>query len=461
MSMATLAALAGTLGGRLHGPDAAFDSVSTDTRTLEPGQLFFALKGPHSDGVAYVGEAARRGAVGAVVTRHVPGTVPQVEVPNTRLALGQFARAWRQQFSIPLVGITGTNGKTTVKEMVASILRAQAGSDEAVLVTWGNLNNEVGLPLTLLWLRPTHRAAVIEMGAARRGDIAYLAEIAAPTVAVVTNAGRAHLAGFGSVEDVAQTKGEIFAALAANGTAVINRDDRFFPAWWECSAGRRRVTFGLHASADFRADDVSGGSRPPGAGLSFRLVTPEGSWPVRLAMAGQHNVLNALAAAAAASTAGASPEAVVAGLEAMHNVKGRLRQLAGLAGCTVFDDTYNANPGSVRAAIDFLASLPGERVLVLGDMAELGPDSPALHREMGEHALHAGIDRLFCTGTEARAAAEAFGAQAEWYSSQPALIAALQPRVHPGLVVLVKGSRCMAMENIVQALAAEPPVQGS
>lgn len=460
MSMGTLAALAKTLGGRLHGPDAAFDSVSTDTRSLEPGQLFFALKGARSDGVAFVGEAARRGAVGAVVTTHVPGTVPQVQVPDTRLALGQFARAWRQQFSIPLVGITGSNGKTTVKEMVASILRAQAGCDDAVLVTWGNLNNEVGLPVTLLWLRRTHRAAVIEMGAARRGDIAYLAEIAAPTVAVVTNAGRAHLAGFGSVEDVAQTKGEIFAALAPGGTAVINRDDRFFPEWWDRSAGRRRMTFGSHESADFRAVDVSYGGGRAGAGMSFRLVTPVGSWPVRLAMAGQHNVLNALAAAAAATAAGAPPDAVAAGLEAMRNVKGRLRQVAGQGGCTVFDDTYNANPGSVRAAIDYLASLPGERVLVLGDMAELGPESTALHREMGEHARHARIDGLLCTGPESRAAAEAFGAKAEWHASQAALIASLQGRLHPGLVVLVKGSRCMAMENIVHAIAAEPQVQG-
>jgi UDP-N-acetylmuramoyl-tripeptide--D-alanyl-D-alanine ligase len=456
MSMSTLAALAQTVGGRLHGADAPFDSVSTDTRSLQPGQLFFALKGGSTDGAAFVGEAARRGAAGAVVNARQSAPVSQVEVPDTRLALGQFARAWRRRFAIPLVGVTGSNGKTTVKEMIAAILRAHCGGDpDAVLMTWGNLNNEVGLPLTLLWLNATHRAAVIEMGAARRGDIAYLAGIAAPTVAVVTNAGRAHLAGFGSIEDVAATKGELFESLAATGTAIINRDDRFFASWWERSAGRGRVTFGLHAAADFRAEDIAHANGAAGPEMTFRMVTPAGNLPVRLAMAGGHNVVNALAAAAAAAAAGATPDAIAAGLAAMRNVPGRLRRIPAECGAMVFDDTYNANPGSVRAAIQFLGGLPGERMLVLGDMAELGPGSAALHREMGELARQAGIEQLLCTGPDSRAAAEAFGPGAEWHETQPALVAAVRRRLRSGAVVLVKGSRCMAMERVVQALAPE------
>ena len=456
MSMSTLAAFAETVGGRLHGPDAPFDSVSTDTRTLQPGQLFFALRGPRADGAAFVAEAGRRGAAGAVVSARQGAAVPQVEVPDTRLALGRFAHAWRQRFAIPLVGVTGSNGKTTVKEMIAAILRAQHGGiADAVLVTWGNLNNEVGLPVTLLWLNATHRAAVIEMGASRPGDIAYLARIATPTVAVVTNAGRAHLAGFGSVEDVAATKGELFESLNAAGTAVINRDDRFFGSWWQRSAGRRRITFGLHAEADFRAEGISQAVGPDGPELAFRLIAPASELLVRLPMAGQHNVLNALAAAAACAAAGATPAAIAAGLAATRNVPGRLRPVAAQGDITLFDDTYNANPGSVRAAIQFLGSQPGERLLVLGDMAELGPDSVALHREMGEFAQQAGIQQLLCTGVDSRAAVEAFGPAAEWHESLATLVAAVQRRVRPGLIVLVKGSRCMAMERVVRALAIE------
>lgn len=458
MSMGTLAALADTIEGRLYGADASFESVSTDTRTLQPGQLFFALKGKHADGSSFLDEAARRGAAGAVVEARQRVAIPQIEVSDTRHALGQFAQCWRRKFAIPVIGVTGSNGKTTVKEIVAAILREHYGGDSGtVLVTWGNLNNEIGLPLTLLWLNTAHRAAVLEMGAARRGDIAYLAGIAMPTVAVVTNAGRAHLAGFGSLEEVAATKGEIFAALPAGGTAVINRDDGFFASWWARSAGRRRVTFGMHESADFRAEGVAASNGPDGPEITFRLVMPCGAVAVRLPMAGEHNVVNALAAAAAATAAGAAPQAIAPALAAMSNVPGRLRRVPGAGGATLFDDTYNANPGSVRAAVHFLSSLPGERLLVLGDMAELGPDSPALHRQIGELARRAGIEGLFCTGPESRAAVEGFGEPAQWYESQSELVAAVRRRLHPGAVVLVKGSRCMAMERVLQALAAPAP----
>jgi UDP-N-acetylmuramoyl-tripeptide--D-alanyl-D-alanine ligase len=456
MSMSTLAALAKTVRGKLHGPDAPFDSVSTDTRSLQSGQLFFALKGGSKDGAMFLSEAVRRGAVGAVVNARQDAAIAQVEVRDTKLALGDFARAWRQNFAIPLVGVTGSNGKTTVKEMIAAILRAQFGSaPDVVLMTWGNLNNEIGLPVTLLWLNATHRAAVIEMGAGRPGDIAYLAGIAAPTVAVVTNAGRAHLAGFGSVEDVAATKGEIFEAVTAQGTAIINRDDRFFASWWARSHGRRRVTFGLHPTADFRAEDIGEALGPDGAELTFRLIAPAGDRVIRLPMAGQHNVTNALAAAAAAAAAGAAPSAIVTGLAGVRNVPGRLRQVPGRNRITLFDDTYNANPGSVRAAIQFLAAQRGDRLLVLGDMAELGPGSQTLHQEIGALARTAGIQRLICTGSDSRAAVQAFGPDAEWHESLPALVTSVVSKLHPGLVVLVKGSRCMAMERVVQALSAE------
>ncbi len=449
--------VAAAVGGSLHGRDVEFDAVSTDTRTLQPGQLFFAFRGARADGGAFVADAARLGAAGAVVAARQDADLPQVEVADTRLAFGQFARRWREQFAIPLIGITGSNGKTTVKEMTAAIMRANFGGSfdpDPILMTWGNLNNEIGVPRTLFYLNATHRAAVLEMGAARPGDIAYLARIAGPTVAVVTNAARAHLQGFGAIQDVAATKGEIFEALPPGGTAVINRDDRFFQQWWERSAGRSRLSFGLHPDAAFRATGTVQAAGPDGGVIRFTLHSPVGERPIRLAMAGGHNVMNALAAAAASVAAGATLEAVSAGLAIVRNVPGRLRLVAARKSIRLYDDTYNANPGSVRAAIAFLEAVPGERWLVLGDMAELGPDSPAMHREMGEIARQAGISRLHCVGPQSRAAAEGFGANAEWHETVPALAAAVEAAVRPGITVLVKGSRSMGMERVVQALAA-------
>ncbi len=458
MSMGRLSMVANAVGGTLHGHDAEFEAVSTDTRSLQRGELFFALRGPRSNGTAFVAEAARLGAAGAAVEALQEADLPQVEVADTRLAFGDLARCWRARFPIPLVGITGSNGKTTVKEMTASIVRvalAGVGDADPVLMTWGNLNNEIGMPRTLLYLNASHRAAVIEMGAARRGDIAYLARIAAPTVAVVTNAARAHLQGFGSIEEVALTKGELFEALPADGTAVINRDDRFFQSWWERSEGRRRSTFGLHPDADFRADAIEQTVGADGPALQFTLCCPAGTTPLRLPMAGRHNVVNALAAAAAASACGATLEAIAAGLGGVRNVPGRLRRVAGPRGVTVYDDTYNANPGSVRAAIAFLEGLAGERWLVLGDMAELGADSPAMHREMGELARRSGVMRLFCTGPQSRSAADGFGTNAQWYEDVDGLSKALRAALRAGTTVLVKGSRSMGMERVVQALTAD------
>ncbi|MCK6371117.1 MAG: UDP-N-acetylmuramoyl-tripeptide--D-alanyl-D-alanine ligase [Gammaproteobacteria bacterium] len=459
MSMGRLSMVAEAVGGRLYGADAEFDFVSTDTRTLKRGELFFALRGPRNDGSGFLAEAQRLGAAGAVVATRQDLPLAQIEVADTRIAFGDFALSWRSRFSIPLIGITGSNGKTTVKEMTAAVMRAALGAGhrdtDPVLVTWGNLNNEIGMPRTLLYLDDSHRAAVIEMGAAKRGDIAYLARIARPTVAVVTNAARAHLQGFGGVEDVASTKGELFEALPADGTAVINRDDRFFQSWWARSAGRNRVTFGLHPDADFRAADIEQSAGRDGQSLKFTLATPAGTQPLRLTMAGRHNVLNALAAAAATIACGASLADVAAGLASVRNVAGRLCRVPGPRGVTVYDDSYNANPGSVRAAVAFLESLSGERWLVLGDMAELGENSAAMHGEIGELARRSGVMRLFCTGLQSRSAAEAFGINAEWHADVGSLAQALLAALRPGTTVLVKGSRSMGMERVVQALAGD------
>jgi UDP-N-acetylmuramoyl-tripeptide--D-alanyl-D-alanine ligase len=440
-------------GGKLTGGDRVFASVSTDTRTLLPGQLFFAIKGERSDGNAFVAEAARRGAVGAVVTSLQAAELPQVEVADTRIALGRLARAWRRRFTLPVIGVTGSNGKTTVKELIAAIMRETFGGDASrVLMTWGNLNNEIGLPITLMYLTATHGAAVLELGASKPGDIAYLADIAAPTVSVLTNAFPAHLKGFGNLEQVAATKGEIFAALAPSGVAVVNRDDQYYEVWWKRAEGSRRVSFGLHPAADFRAEDIRSKTGPDGPSLEFELVADGNRATVVLPMAGRHNVVNALAAAAAARSAGATHAAIIRGLAATSNVKGRLRYLVTMSGASLYDDSYNANPGSVRAAVEFLAAQPGERWLVLGDMAELGAETDKAHREIGEFVRSLAISRLLCTGASSQHTATGFGPGAEWRSTREELIELLG-RPGPGVNILVKGSRSARMEKVVEALA--------
>lgn len=479
--MARLSWVASTIGGTLTGPDLPFASVSTDSRSIGPGQLFVALRGARHDASAFVGDAASRGAVAAVVETRQDSPLPQVVVPDTGKALRTVAAAWRQRFRIPVIGVTGSNGKTTVKEMMAAILRAGSpaagrawpgnawdghrdpddpeGFDDAgVLATWGNLNNHIGVPITLLWLRETHRAAVIEMGASAAGEIATLTRIAQPTVGVVTNAGPAHLAGFGgTLAHVAAAKGELFAELPEGGIAVINRDDAFHDYWRGLRPDLACRSFGLDSAADFHAADI----RNPGDGnSSFRLVTPQGSVDVQLGMAGGHNVQNALAAAAATMAAGASLAMVREGLAAMQNVKGRLRPQAGPGGSTIYDDSYNANPGSVSAAIRFLASQPGQRWFVLGDMAELGSGEVGLHREMGALAARSGLDRFYAVGPLSRHAAEAFGPGARWAADVQVLAEQIRPElIRPegaaDVRILVKGSRSAGLERLVQALAID------
>jgi UDP-N-acetylmuramoyl-tripeptide--D-alanyl-D-alanine ligase len=366
-----------------------------------------------------------------------------LQVADTRLALGELARQWRSRFSIPVVGVTGSNGKTTVKEMLAAILAGQG----PVLATQGNLNNDIGVPLTLARLAAEHRSAVIEMGANHSGEIAYLARLVRPTVGIVTNAGPAHLEGFGSLEAVARAKGELFAALSETAVAVINADDRFAPLWQELAQGRPVLSFGLEAAADVTATYM-----PTQGGMQLQLSTPRGSIEVHLPLLGRHNVINALGAAAAALAAGADLVQIRAGLEGLASVSGRLQCKRRTDGGLVIDDTYNANPASLHAAIDVLREFPGERWLVFGDMGELGDDTAALHAEVGAYASAAGIERLFTLGDLARRAAFAFGDRAQAFSDFEQLVSAVRGGLRANVSLLVKGSRRMGMERVVQAL---------
>jgi len=470
MSMGTLTMVAQSVSGHLVGADQAFESVSTDTRTLQPGQLFFALHGENFDAASFVAEAGRRGAAGAVVERRQSCDLSQVEVGDARRALGQWAKSWRARFSVSVIAVTGSNGKTTVKEMIASILTQHLGGDADLLVTEGNLNNEIGLPLTVLKLRDRHRIAVLEMGASHPEEIAYLADIAAPGVGVVTNAGVAHLEGFGSKEAVAAAKGELFESLSSDGIAIVNRDDPFFETWLHQCVDGTVHTFGLDDAADYRATDIRETVAGEDCELRFNIQTGtiqsgdiqsgNNSIQVCLPMAGSHNVRNALAATAAARAVGASWDAVRRGLATMDNVAGRLRALSGAGGATLYDDSYNANPGSVRAAIEFLAAHAGQTWLVLGDMAELGSESLALHREIGAEAKHAGVSRLYCIGEQSRTAADGFGNGAEWFADIQSLADTLTGLPKDGVTILVKGSRCMGLENLVAILEASSGKRG-
>jgi UDP-N-acetylmuramoyl-tripeptide--D-alanyl-D-alanine ligase len=448
--MMTLAVAARVLGASLRGTDATFLAVSTDTRKIVAGDLFVALQGPNFDGHEFVVAAARSGAAGAIVSCQVDTGLPLIVVEDTRLALGRLAAHWRSSFNIPVVAVTGSNGKTTVKNMIAAIL----GEMGPGLVTQGNLNNDIGLPLTLLKLRAGDRHAVIEMGMNHAGEIDYLTRLTRPGVALITNAGEAHLAGLGSIENVARAKGEIFAGLAADGTAVINADDRFAALWRGLATPRRCVTFGMQKRADVQARYVLGD-----AGSQVTLATPEGETVFELRLLGRHNVLNAAGAAAAALAAGAALDHVRQGLAKLRPAPGRLELKPGRNGARVLDDTYNANPASLQAAIGVLCEARGERVLALGDMGELGPSAPAIHARMGEFAKQQGVKHLLAVGELTKAAVHAFGAGAQHFVSHEALGAALTQQLHGDMTVLVKGSRSSRMERVVAAIttAGETP----
>jgi len=453
--MMQLSQAAAMIGGLLRGMDAEFHSVSTDSRSLQAGALFVALHGPNFDGHDFVETARANGAVAAMVSRPANQALPSIQVEDTRLALGRLAAGWRARRNIPVVAVTGSNGKTTVKEMIAAML-ARRG---AVLATEGNLNNDIGVPLTLLRLRDEHRFAVIELGANHAGEIAYVARLARPTVGVVTNAGTAHLEGFGSLEGVARAKGELFQALGDDGVAVLNADDRFSALWIELIGARRTIRFSVEQVADV---SMAPGTERMEVGdvlaTRFTLHTPAGDMPIHLQLCGRHNVINACAATAAALAAGAGNEDIQQGLAGMQAVKGRLQLKLVAPGLRVLDDTYNANPASLRAALQVLALAPGRKILVLGDMGELGADAGAMHAEMGEAARGSGVEQLFTVGELSRYTAERFGAGARHFATRDALIDALRATLSDSAArpatVLVKGSRRMQMERVTEVLSA-------
>jgi len=459
--MIDLAQAAAAMGARLSAP-VTVNAVQTDTRALDSGCLFVALRGDRFDGHDYLSTAVEAGAAAVMIdAAHAaameqdPG-VPVFVVEDTRLGLGALAAWWRTRFAIPLIGITGSNGKTTVKEMCASILAATArreGFDpaDAVLATAGNFNNDIGLPLTLLRLRDTHGAAVIEMGMNHPGEIAYLTELARPTVAMVNNALRAHLAGLGGLDSVAIEKGAIYDGLGDGGVAVINADDAFADYWSSLNAERQIVTFGLTApEADVRA--VCELQR---LSVRLHLSTPLGVAQCDLRVPGLHNARNALGAAAACMAAGATLDDVVNGLNDFGGTRGRLQQKETAQGAVVLDDSYNANPDSVRVGIDVLAATPGRKVLVLGDMGELGEASAQLHDEVGGYAKSQGVDFLLALGSASATAVHNFGEGGTHYSDVGPLVTALEKLLDENTVVLVKGSRFMRMERVVTAITAD------
>jgi UDP-N-acetylmuramoyl-tripeptide--D-alanyl-D-alanine ligase len=438
--------------GAIATANVSFTSVFSDSRAVEAGGLFVALRGERFDGHDFVAEVLAKGAAAALVdqafaTAHPD--LPLLVVDDTRRGLGQLAAHWRRQFSIPVIGVTGSNGKTTVKEMIAAILAAAHG-EENRLATRGNLNNDIGLPLTVLRLRSHHKAAVIELGMNHPGETAELAAIAQPTIGLINNAQREHQEFMKTVAAVAEEHGALIDALDASGVVVIGADEEFADYWRGLAGSRPVRDFGIEKPAA-----VGDRYHLDAHGADLELNTPEGTVALRLATAGVHNVRNALAAVAATTAAGVSLAAVKAGLEAFRPVKGRLQSKRGLKGAAIIDDSYNANPDSVRAAIDVLAALPGKRLLVLGDMGEVGDRGGEYHAEIGGHARSQGVDGLYTLGEMTVATAHNFGGGSH-FGSVDALVAALKPQLDASTTVLVKGSRFMRMERVVDALTEQP-----
>ncbi|MFI8751061.1 UDP-N-acetylmuramoyl-tripeptide--D-alanyl-D-alanine ligase [Vreelandella lionensis] len=448
--MWALAEVAAALGCDISSESASLpiSAVVTDTRKVVPGCLFIALKGPRFDGHEFVEHAKEQGAAAALVEREVDSALPQLVCADTRLGLGLVARAWRQRFILPLVAVTGNSGKTTVKEMTAALL-APLG---CVLATAGNLNNDIGAPLTLLRLSSEHQAGVIELGANHLGEIAWTSQLTAPQVAIITNVTGAHVGEFGGMGQIAQAKSEIFSGLSGHGTAVINRDDRYYAFWAACAAPRQIVSYGLHDDADVHARALS---CDPQGRYAFTLVAHgQIMGEVQLPLIGKHNVSNALAASAAALALGVTPEHVVTGLSGLTSLSGRLSVVPGLRNATLLDDTYNANPGAVKAALDALASFPAPRWCALGAMGELGSESQALHAEIGRYAASLGIDTLLTFGEAARAASSAFG-RGQHFDDHETLVRHVINTLPPNTTLLVKGSRSAGMETVIAALRAD------
>jgi UDP-N-acetylmuramoyl-tripeptide--D-alanyl-D-alanine ligase len=427
--------------------DAQFDGVSTDSRNVSSNNLFVALRGERFDAHEFLNDVAAKGVAAVMVERVPEGLrMPAIVVPDTRVALGEIARYWRRQFSLPIIAVTGSNGKTTVKEMIAAILTAAFGADRQ-MATRGNLNNEIGVPQTLFRLNKEYQAAVIELGMNHPGEIATLAAIALPTVALVNNAQREHQEFMESVEAVAKENGAVINSLPADGTAVFPADDAYTPLWRSYAGQRKVISFGLSNDADVTCSYVANDF---GSDLSITAGTRKFS--VRLGAAGVHNVRNALAATACTLAIGIPEDAVIRGLEAFAPVNGRLQRKTARVGALVIDDTYNANPDSVRAAIDVLSNAAAPRVLVLGDMAEVGDQGPEFHQEVGKYARDRGVEHLLTLGNLSRHASSAFGAGARHFDDIGLINQAVDALVTKDATVLVKGSRSMKMERVVQHL---------
>ncbi|MFI3156235.1 MAG: UDP-N-acetylmuramoyl-tripeptide--D-alanyl-D-alanine ligase [Methylococcaceae bacterium] len=487
----TLSEIAACVQGVLVGDDVTVSSVSIDTRTIKSGQLYVAIKGPNFDGNEFVSEAEQAGAIAAIVHPGITSTVPHIVVDDTHLALAELAGAWRKKASVSVghigsipiatlltsmdggnavdcreqsrppslavVGITGSNGKTTVKEMVAAILSVNGNT----LFTQGNLNNDIGVPLTLLRLNEQHRYAVIEMGANHPGEIAYTSQYVQADVAIITNVGAAHIEGFGSVDGVAEAKGEIIRTLKQDGTAVLNRDDAYFDYWKSVAGNRKIISFGLDAQASVphlrpvgkvTAHSVKTEIINHEFATTFELVTSEGELTVKLKLAGRHNVINALAATAACLALDIDLQQIKQGLESVKPVTGRLQPLLSRLGNIVIDDTYNANSASLKAGLDVLANCPGKPWLVLGAFGELGPESPKIHEQMGELIKSSGVVRLLAVGSDAQNTAKVFGKAATFFDSQNDLIEVLKQELKGDEAILIKGSRAQRMEKVAAAL---------
>lgn len=432
-----------TAGKIINAADVTITGVSTDTRKIQPGDLYVALSGERFNGHDFISDAKARGAVAALIDQDVDTALPCVRVADCLVALGLLGAANRDQFTGPVVAVTGSAGKTSVKQLMSSVLSVRYNT----WMTQGNLNNHIGAPLTLLAIKPEHQAAMIELGASGKGEIAYTAKWVKPVVGIITNAAEAHIEGFGSLDGVVQTKGELIDFIQPGGTAVLNADDVFYSRWAERAAGVKQLSFGFSENADVRAVDITTSLQ----GSQFTLTFAGGQWATELPLPGLHNVRNALAVAAAGFALGMSADDIICGLKNAVAVNGRLQWVTGAQGQQILNDAYNANPASMRAAVDVLKQAENSW-LVIGDMAELGPDEMTLHAGVGRYAKEQGISHLLATGNRSQQATDAFGAGAQWFATKQELVRFLQQQTSDRDVILVKGSRSAGMDEVVHAL---------
>ena len=452
ISPLSLSVVAEVTRGTLVGGDAAFDSVSTDSRSINKNELFIALKGPSFNGNLYVGGVEAKGAIAAVVDEIQSVDLPQVKVQSTLKALGDIAKYNREQFQGKVLAVTGSSGKTSVKEMLAAILSKEGHT----LSTLGNLNNDIGAPLTLLRLNSNHKFAVIELGASAVGEIAYTAALTQPNIAIITNAANAHLEGFGSYDNIVTAKGEIVEALGVDGTAILNADDPAFKKWLTLASPRKTLSFSVNT--DKNADVWAESIKLSPVASEFELCCSEGRVSVSLPLPGKHNIANALAASCAAHALGVKWDVITAALSHLNGVKGRLEITASGSGYCVINDTYNANPSSTRAALDVLANANGFRVVVLGDMGELGADAKSLHENVGRYAKEGRADALYACGQFADSVVKGYGKGGFSFATKVELIESLMKELQRGATYLVKGSRSAAMEEIVDEMLKQKVV---